>query len=166
MTNVDAEGTNTVTITSDGITMSNDGGMVKSQLSKRITASLNQAAVQDLGYPHTLIPAPGEGQYLNIMGITVGMVGEGEITPYATSTAIRFILEGAHLAVYESSAILLSEVTRTITLPPNAEPGSATDLQVIENSALSVVTSDSVDPTGGGGTLWMSISYEVLDYWD
>ena len=166
MTNVDAEGTNTVTITSDGITMSNDGGMVKSQLSKRITASLNQAAVQDLGYPHTLIPAPGEGQYLNIMGITVGMVGEGEITPYATSTTIEFILEGAHLAVYESGAILLSEVTRTITLPPNAEPGSATDLQVIENSALTVVTSDSVDPTGGGGTLRMSISYEVLDYWD
>ena len=165
ITTSDEDGTNLLTINSEGINITNETeGWTSANTPRTFKTTLNNLAVQDLGTPLELIPAPGDGKIINVESITLKIQGEGAlITPYGGGVVLDFTFDGAHVPVFQSNELLLSSASRILAIPRAPEPSGPSERQIIANTKLSIATNSLSNPTGGEGLVGISINYTVED---
>ena len=160
----DEDGTNLLTINSEGINITNETEGFTSEMPRMKTIAFNHEEIKGLGTAGKLISAPGVGKMLKIVSVSAKIAVT--TTPYDTSTTLNFKYTGADYSCYESSELLLSDTDRIINIVPVAGgfplPG-ASDTQLLENAGFEVVTDDAIDPQNGTGNIVFHCIYYVID---
>jgi hypothetical protein len=104
--------------------------------------------------PVELIPAPGAGNFINLIGFQVKY---NFVTLAYVSNDLWLIIDTASESISDGFQVLTALADKFI------DPGlfSGTVNQLVENKALTITTSDGIDPTTGDGTLEIYLTYQI-----
>lgn len=105
-----------------------------------------------------LLAAPGPGKFYQVLSIAI--VYDYATAPYATDT--NLVIQYATVSSFGTIGGLINQSSDKVIMPQIPLIG-ATDLTNVENQALYLSTA-SANPTAGGGTLKVNLTYKIVTF--
>jgi len=124
----------------------------------RVAAKVPTADVLTLGTYAELIPAPGAGKAIKVLGFETEVRTAG--TAYATNTALNVITDTADQAQFTDAVVLTSTAARVVNGTQVAATG-ATNKQLIANKGVGLKSTGN--PATGTFDIYVYIDYIVVD---
>ena len=122
-----------------------------------VTVNLSQSDILSLGTsPIIILPAPGAGSVYDIVDTVI--IYDYNSAPYTTATDLSFF--HGTLGVYSTTGNFLTAAADTYLKIQSATYGG--NLSNFSNGNYRITTTTAVNPTGGDGTMKITVLYRTL----